>query len=214
LIQPYIGKSEKNDVDYLGAQGDLDSEEMYGLSLTYQMDDGKVFFAYSAGDGSWQPHEGSQQTKDVITTTDNPYKFYDLGVQYGWGNWSLLAEYNLIDSQSSNNVYGVQSQIPEHDAWYVTIGHRYGKFTPHVTLLNRSSLNESGQAFGLSGDHDGYVLGLRYELIPGKAALKFDYEYAETSGGWTGGYSGPSVSADPIKDRESEIFTVAVDLVF
>ncbi len=218
LIQPYAGKSEKNDVDFFGARGDLDSDDMYGLSLTYQLDDGKLFFGYNAGDGGWDP-EGSWDGTDTdprgeVTTTDNPYEFWDIGVQYRWHDWQLLAEYSLIDSERNTNVEGVETQIPEHDAWYVTVARSFGKWTPHATVMKRSSWNDGGQVFDLTGEHNGYILGLRYELMPNQVALKFDYEYAESRDGWAGGYSGPSVAADPSKDRESDIVTVAVDFMF
>jgi Gram-negative porin len=69
-----------------------------------------------------------------MIATDKDATFSGLGLNYDEGNWVVSSEYTKRKTDSF---------VTDTTGWFITVGHRFGKFTPYATLseLKRDSTN-------------------------------------------------------------------------
>lgn len=82
-----------------------------------------------------------------------------LGAQAELNDWVGYAEYVQSTTEDVDPV--------ETTGWYVTVGHRFGEFMPHLTYADLSQ--ESGIA------QDSWTLGTRWDMAP-STALKVEWQ--------------------------------------
>lgn len=102
-------------------------------------------------------------------------RYANLGLRYEDGRWLVMAEYVRLWLESRS--------LPDKQAYYLTLGHTFGDFTPYVTYARQEvvgSLSEnrlSGRpAFavdallaGSNSEQYSYSLGVRWDFYPGMA---------------------------------------------
>lgn len=96
--------------------------------------------------------------------------YFQLGLEYNDGFWWIISEYIKADVQEDVFV------IPSSEAAYLTVGRRFGKFLPHVTLAKKftnSYFND--KVAGKAIDGIDYVSGILTDVgttvIPGYVSL-------------------------------------------
>lgn len=109
-------------------------------------------------------------------TTDIPRQRYaNLGLRYEDGDWLVMAEYVRLWLENPS--------MPDKQAYYLTLGHTFGDFTPYATYA-RQELISSVNEYRLSGvpasaanallsasnsEQHSYSLGVRWDFSPGMA---------------------------------------------
>lgn len=157
-----------------------------------------------------------------IDPTKKDASFSGIGVAYDEGNWLVNAEYTKRKTDSL---------IPNTTGWFVTLGHRIGKFTPYATIsqLKRDDTNVTnnipagvaipGVTANLRALVDGAIesqrneqktaaLGLRWDAMR-NVAVKAQWERISPNG------TGLFVARTPTWANERvNVLSVAVDFVF
>ncbi|WP_374657527.1 hypothetical protein [Inhella sp.] len=157
-----------------------------------------------------------------IDPTRKDSSFSGVGLAYDEGNWLVNAEYTKRKTDSI---------IPSTTGWFLTVGHRLGKFTPYATLseLKRDDTNVNnaippGVAIpGVTADLRALVegtvnsqrtdqkttaLGLRWDLMP-SVAMKAQWERVKPNG------TGLFVARTPGWGNERvNVLSLSVDFVF
>lgn len=82
-----------------------------------------------------------------------------LGTQAEWNDWVGYAEYVKSSTEDVDLV--------ETTGWYVTVGHRFGEFLPHLTYADLS------QDTGIA--QTSWTAGLRWDMAP-STALKVEWQ--------------------------------------
>ncbi len=199
LVQPFAGRAEEQEINAFGLdEVDLDAEDAYGVNLVYSFDYGSVRAGAFLADASLAQQNGPARL------SNSDVAFYSAGYNLEYGNWLSIAEISTKDSVTGDSQGGAGEQIPEDDAWYLMVGHRFGDFTTHVTYAEASSSTDKGVQVG---DQESVIVGLRYDWQPG-VAVKFEYETIETTDGTNGAFT-----AAERGNRDAEIFTLAIDYV-
>lgn len=173
---------------------ELDRDPLYNLENTYNsglavtLTDGSLTLRGSLLQAHTKLDAGRrQQVVDLIAaqdpsvaedydTTDIPRQRYaNLGLRYEDGDWLVMAEYVRLWLEKPS--------MPDKQAYYLTLGHSFGDFTPYATYARQeviSSVNE----YRLSGvpanaanallsasnsEQHSYSLGVRWDFSPGLA---------------------------------------------
>lgn len=162
---------------------------------------------------------------DRYEVDDTPFQFASLGAEYDPGPWFGMAELGWADF---NSVLG------EKLAGYVTVGHRFGTFTPHVTYGRVEALHETSAdgltlsslppdarepAAGLNAFLDIFLqstaiqqrvgIGGRWDIRPGMA-LKAEVEFIDLLENSPGTFINPQ----PGFDRGGSAQIVSLATVF
>ncbi len=119
------------------------------------------------------------------------------GFVLDWKNYVVYSEYVLRDAASN-----IVTALADQEAWYVTLGYRFGKFLPYVT---GAKIDVGKDENALAVQQSSIALGLRYELAP-NAALKFEAMKAN-----------PEANNHGLFDDEvdsGEIYTLTMDIIF
>jgi hypothetical protein len=143
-----------------------------------------------------------------LAIQEDDSSFLGFGVTYDNGDWIIVSEITTIEVENSF--------IAEQDSYYLSVGHRFGSFTPYVSFEKDDNTAQvdsytayqaalPGQLFvpvkGLvdsqEADNDTWNLGVRYDFHP---AAAFKAQYTDQDNQLTG-------------NRRS-LITVGIDLVF
>ena len=120
-----------------------------------------------------------------------------VGLKVDWENILVYSEYTSVEMDTVSG--GVK--IGNSEAWYATLGYRFGKFLPHYTFQTWDRDNGNG--------HDITTLGLNYQFSPW-VVLKTEFSTIETDNYTTN----PGLfEASPSSDSVS-MTSIALDVIF
>jgi hypothetical protein len=200
-----LGRSE---AELPGGSGSIEAEKAWNLNTTLQRGGFTGRVAVAGGDVSidaFAPFfdafrsfglEG-EAIADRFELDDRRFRFASASVEYDPGRWLSLAEIGWSDTDSA---------LGEKVAGYLTVGYRWGTFTPYATYSRSELLSESSSpglslsglppelvpmAAGLNAGLDGFLrsspvqqslsLGTRWDLSPG-VALKLQVDFIDVLG--------------------------------
>lgn len=116
---------------------DVDLKKLVGFNATLELDNG-ISLRVGHVEGKLTVHNASlgglvstlratpfASVGNEIDPTRKKVSFSGIGASYDQGNWVANAEFTMRRTES---------YIPDTDGWYVTLGHRFGKFTPYATV--------------------------------------------------------------------------------
>ncbi len=239
-LQPYVG-SNRDDIP--NAQGAyFEAENIYGIDVKYS---GRGYTVHASN------FQCEVKTYGGFTTDANNPFGTQLNVNLnGKGNCDVTAAGFNLD-MANVVVYAewtkrttdeeLSRAFGDTEAYYATIGYRFGKFLPHITF---ASITGEASTFGLStGDgaitgsgipnppgslnfpiqiQTSITAGLRYE-VNDSAALKIEYqvvdveqdpaELAEANQGFNYGLFNTNFSQSPPMNKVG-IMSVALDVIF
>lgn len=160
---------------------------------------------------------------------DTRYEIFSLGLDHQPGSWLFRAEWAHADTHRP-------SFLSDVTAWYLTVGHRFGAFTPFITasevsadktraanipgqglppeladtaaMLN-TGLDEIVGAFAF--DQETYTAGVRWDVFA-NIAVKMQYQHLRTRSG----SPGRLINVQPGFEAgdKANLFSLAVDFVF
>ncbi|MEC8860668.1 MAG: porin [Pseudomonadota bacterium] len=143
-----------------------------------------------------------------LAIQEDDSSFLGFGVTYDNGDWIIVSEITNIEVDNSF--------IAEQDSYYLSVGHRFGSFTPYIsyekddntaqvdaysayqsTLPAQLFVPVKGLVDSQAADNDTWNLGFRYDFHPSAA---FKAQFTDQDNQLTG-------------DRRS-LISVGIDLVF
>lgn len=151
-------------------------------------------------------------------TSKGTAKLASFGMSWDVANFVGYAEYVTRNIEPDTTFAGAPLDFlfPDQDAWYVTLGYRFGKFLPHITAAHVESTPAGPVSTGANqgATQDSATIGLRYELND-SAALKVEYEKVTLDDSVPGNYGllQQNASGAPIP-KDVGIISVAVDVIF
>lgn len=146
-LQPYFG-SNRDDIPNTGGVGFFEAEKIRGLDIKYS---GRGYSVHA-----------SSFTCDVKifgNITDQPTAFgfpVDINLN-GTGECKVTAAgFNLdianvvvySEWQERETTLGLSKPFGDQDAWYATVGYRFGKWMPHITF---AAIDGKASTYGLPG---------------------------------------------------------------
>jgi hypothetical protein len=207
------------DARVLGTQAPAQINQITGISWELSQDWIAFRLAYLIGDVSIQSSQLSTLTntlttlgltqiaKDIDFDKDQG-SFLGLGLNIDRNDWLLVTEYTHVEVKDSF--------YADQDSYYVSLGHRFGSYTPYVSFEKDDDAAKpeiyarlpaqlppqlTGGVKGLVDsqffDNNTWNLGLRYDFHP-SAAFKVQYSWAE----------------DQTTKRKDNLMALGVDLVF
>lgn len=166
------------------------------------------------------PLPGWSTAAGQLDPNDKKATFSGIGASMDEGNWIANFEYTMRRTDT---------YAPDTDGWYVTLGHRFGKFTPYATVsrLKQKSSNVDSdvpaptpQLAGLKGavlstlagqarDQKTMAVGVRWDAYR-NVAVKGQFERLKPNG------NGLFVETQPGfgTGASVNVYSLAVDLVF
>lgn len=211
---------------------DVDFKKMLGFNTTLEMDNG-LSLRFGHLSGRLTAHTTNlaalvatirktpfTSTADELDPTDKKATFTGLGAVWDSGDWLVSSEY----TQRRTDSYAADT-----NAWYVTVGHRMGKFLPYATVSELKHVDSNvvnvikpltpGLA-QLSAAVDGFVatqyrsqktwaMGVRWDAMR-NVAVKAQFDRVKPTG------PGFFINVQPGFGSGSSVnvYSVAVDTVF
>jgi len=227
LTAQVFGGSAKSTV----GRTDLELKQLVGLNLTLETDDGLTLrFGHTAGKltvKSATLNTLSATLKatpfasvgDELDPNSRKSSFTGLGLNWDEGQWVVAAEYTMRRTDS---------YVPDTNGWYLTVGHRFGAWTPYATLSQvrtvASNVNNTVQPLNaqlayLKSVVDGVVagqhlaqktvaVGTRWDFAR-NFALKAQFEQIKPEG------NGLFVHVQPgFADHKVNVLSLSIDTVF
>jgi hypothetical protein len=111
---------------------------------------------------------------DQLDPNKKDATFAGVGLAWDQGEW--LANFEFTQRRTA-------TYVPDTDAWYLTVGHRFGKFTPYGTVseikqkdsnVNNTIPPLNAQLSALKAGVDGVVAGQRREQKTVAAGVRWD----------------------------------------
>ena len=117
-----------------------------------------------------------------LAVDETQFTFYQLGARAEWENILFVTEVTRLEPDDGPTA--------EQKRWYASLGYRFGKFMPHLTVAEADDdsavipttglpgpLPEAidGITEGFTSDRQSTIVGLRYDFADG-AALKVEWE--------------------------------------
>ena len=212
---------------------DFDMQKLMGLNATAEFDNG-LTLRFGHVQGRLNLHSSSlaqlvailrstpfAAVGNQLDATDKKASFTGLGLSWDQGNWITLFEYTKRKTESF---------VPDTTGWYLTLGYRYGKFTPYATVsqlkqddsnvVNSIPTGVSPQLNALKATVDGTIqaqsnrqkttaLGLRWDAYR-NVAVKGQYERITPDG--PGLFTNPQPGFGA--GGSVNVYSVSVDFVF
>lgn len=158
---------------------------------------------------------------DQIDPTKKKASFSGLGIAYDQGNWVANAEFTMRRTDS---------YVPDTDGWYTTLGYRFGKFLPYVTVseLKQKDGNVvntipagvpqlaqlraivNGTLADQARNQKTNAVGVRWDAYR-NIALKAQYERVKPTGN---GLFANTVPGFGTNGSSVNVYSIAVDTVF
>jgi hypothetical protein len=244
LLQPFVGTNSEP-VPGTNKQAQFLAENYVGATLqlsnsafTFQVCSFKTDVTTSGFvpvvdylDGGGNP--GSDGVPDVpFNGTPGPMVVMDVGntgtaalssVGLSWDIANFVGYTEFVKRDIEQNV---EKMFPDQQAYYVTLGYRFGKFMPHVTVAHSEStpvtFNPADPLTAFSNmvavDQDSVTVGFRYELND-SAAFKFEYEKitlddASMARGGNGLYNDATTPFGIMPEKDSSVISMSIDVIF
>ncbi len=146
----------------------------------------------------------------LMEINDEKATFAGIGGSYDNGKLLAVAEWTRVE---------VEGQYTDSDAGYITLGYRFGAFTPYVTAAyyesqdddERQVVDENSAMIAaiFNGQRTAYSAGLRWDALD-NVAVKFDVTYAHDFGDTSGGFNTNVLQ----EYDDATVYTVKFDVVF
>ncbi|MDN6319984.1 MAG: hypothetical protein ACTHYN_03565 [Marinobacter sp.] len=138
--------------------------------------------------------------------------FYGVGASYDDGEWQIIGEVTRVE---------VDGKFPDTDSAYLSVGHRFGSWTPYVAAGWIESKDESERTGAfipgavpesiLNYQREEFSVGTRWDITPG-VAIKADVTHVR---GLDKGYGNLNVEHMVFNDTDStNVFTLKLDSAF
>ena len=180
-------------VDLFGGQVDLENmtiREMVGVTARANWDEA-VIFQVSTYKGDMKTDLGNPM---MAPMNNARHASVVGGVKVDWNDWVIYAEGAQVQ-MDFKDMSGVSAG--DSDSWYATLGHRFGKWLPHLSYQDWSRDNGDG--------HQISTVGLNYN-ISNQVVVKSEFSRIETDGKGL-------FESTPSNDS-TRMFSMAVDMVF
>jgi hypothetical protein len=193
-FQPYIG-SNRDDIPNTGGAAYFEAENIYGIDVKYS---GRGYTVHASNFkcevktvGQTQVDGGAFGILDVDLNGTGDCDVTSAGLNLDVANVVVYAEW-----QERTTTEKLSRPFGDQDAWYATLGYRFGKWLPHITYATIDGKSSTyGLATGegaISGGNlpagqtfnfpiaiqTSVTAGLRYE-VNDSAALKFEYSMVD-----------------------------------
>lgn len=164
---------------------------------------------------------------DQLSAVDKKATFTGIGLAWDQGDWLANMEYTMRRTDT---------YVPDTDGWYVTLGHRFGKFTPYMTVseLKQKDRNVNNvipagvvipsppapfpiadlravvekTLYDQSNQQKSVALGLRWDAYR-NVAVKAQYERITPNGPGLFTFPQPAFGTSKVN-----VYSVSVDFVF
>ncbi|HHH36051.1 MAG TPA: hypothetical protein ENK48_04395 [Gammaproteobacteria bacterium] len=180
-------------LDFFGGEVDLENmkvKKMAGVTARADWDDTVLFQAsYYQGDMKTDPSMSGM----MLAMNNKRHSALVGGIKVDWNDWIAYAE----AAQVKMDFKMMGKSVGDSDSWYATLGHRFGRWLPHVTYQDWSRDNGDG--------HQITTLGLNCNLSS-KVVVKAEGSRIETDG--------KGLFEDRPAGDSTRMFSVAVDMVF
>jgi hypothetical protein len=185
-FQPYIG-SNRDDIPNTGGAAYFEAENIYGIDVKYAGRGYSVHAATFTCDvktfGNFQVNGGTFGDLDVDLNGTGKCDVTSAGLNLDIANVVVYAEW-----QERTTTETLSRPFGDQDAWYTTLGYRFGKWLPHLTYAMIDGTASTVTPGAVSGGNlpagvsfnfpvavqSSITAGLRYE-VNDSAALKFEY---------------------------------------
>lgn len=195
---------------------DIEMEKIVGGVAKFNNDWLQLRASYMTTDINTAIPTGLSRGGELQLTEDNPlgYSFAGIAAHATLGNGFIVAEYT---TSKVSEILGPDFDADGFDSnigWYVSYGHRFGEFTPHITYssLNAEYSDEMPSLSSSADDEsDTWTLGVRWDFHS-NAAFKFEYATRSNSvdnvlekvvGGFGTG-----------QQREVDVISAGFDIIF
>ena len=183
-LQPYFG-SNRDDVPNTGGVGYFEAERIRGIDIKYS---GKGYTAHASsfscevklfGSFAAQANLGAPTLTDVNVDLSGEGKceVNSAGFNLDMANVVVYAEWQeRLTNKTLARPFGDQ------DAWYTTLGYRFGKWLPHITFASidgkaSSETDASGNFAVTCGDGTGVACGGNLSLMNFPVAVQTSVTY-------------------------------------
>lgn len=173
----------------------LDVRNSSGISLSWTDYVWTLRSVYSWGDISL----------DMPPVDDERASYLGLGVSYDDGNWQIISEAARTE---------VDGFMPDTDAAYLSVGHRFGAFTPYVMagwLETKDDDKRGPMLVAMNGDRTDYSVGVRWDITPG-VALKADWTHSRGFEDSPSGLDAQTVLTEGL--NSTNVYTFKIDAAF
>ena len=233
-VQPYAGKAPTEVPGTNGPTVLAHLDRVLGINVVGQLDDWTVRagyfrsrFTYHSGTtdalfagllGVAPLIPGAADLADQLDAVDKALSFTSVGVAYDGANAFFQAEYG----QRRTGFF-----LADTNAWYGTIGYRFGNLTPHLTYSKVDVKSATSQAVlppvgplaplaagvdsllaGQNTAQRTWAAGLRWQFAP-SADLKVQWDRVRLPDGAMGSFKGTPGFADTVN-----VYSAGVDFVF
>ncbi|MFC4161521.1 hypothetical protein [Chitinimonas lacunae] len=178
------------------------------------------------------PASRAYAARDSLIFDDRPVTFRAVSVSYDDGTWLAQGEY----TQRRTSRYGESSLVPDMDSWYLSLGRRFGNWTPYTYYSRQRTTNSlvppqldtavPGPLSAVAGELNGVLqevilgssagshtmaAGLRWNAFK-NTALKLQWERVSLDDA-VNNSSFFSFGGRP-QQRKADVVSISVDFVF
>jgi predicted porin len=221
LVQPYVGTSQgtgftTGQQEFVnpglppadrfppaGTEVEFDAKDFVGINLALQFDVATIRAGYLTTEVSSPFGDDPSTPGNEALIQDDSATFASVGLTVDWNDFVLYAEYATRDQDD-----GAEIGFPDQDAYYATVGYRFGPFLPTVTY---AAIEPGKDEVPWAQEQTSVAVDLRYELGSG-AALKFQALSVTPEDGKVGLFDGPVTIDDASAD--AMVYSVALDVIF
>ncbi|MGH1374691.1 MAG: hypothetical protein ACRBBW_21830 [Cellvibrionaceae bacterium] len=210
----------------IDAYGGASSTEVGGFDIEME----KIMGGVVKLNNDWLQLRATYMTTDIHTvvptglsrggqlqlTKDNPlsYDFAGVAAHATFGNGFLVGEYTMSETGEILGPDFDADGFENNTGWYLSYGHRFGNFTPHITyssLVADYSDELPSLSSSAEDESDTWTVGVRWDFHP-NAAFKFEYATRSNSPddvleNTVGGFG----TGQP---REVDIISAGFDIIF
>lgn len=183
------------------------------------------------GFDAFSDQPGADSNARLLRNRGGTYEIFALGLQHQPGRWLLRGEVAAVRTDA-------RTFISDAQAWYLTVGHRWGRLTPYITFAEIDAdrktarplstdamtpaqadaatvLNQNLEAAlnSFAFDQRSAAMGLRWDPVPG-LALKLQLDHVKTRKGAanTGRLVNPQPDFEP--GDSTNVVSLSMDFVF
>ena len=180
-LQPYFG-SNRDDVPNTGGAGFFEAERIRGIDIKYS---GRGYTAHASSFSCDVNIYGgfSAAVFNIDLNGEGKCEVNSAGFNLDMANVVVYAEWqNRLTNETLSRPFGDQ------DAWYTTLGYRFGKWLPHITFASIDGKASTVTPEAITGGpvdmnfpvaiQTSVTYGLRYE-INDSAALKIEHSVVD-----------------------------------
>lgn len=153
---------------------------------------------------------------DTVLADGDRGNFYGLGVSYDDGSWQIIGEVTRVE---------VDGKFADTDSAYLSVGHRFGSWTPYVAVGWVESKDDDerlGVVMTSDGDvlapesilnfqREDYSVGTRWDITPG-VAIKADITHSRGFDKGTGNLNPSYILASGT--NSTNVYTLKIESAF